>query len=219
MADEPFDPYHSPTDTTERQRIKWKGLLFYFKYPLYWLKVILYGKSALVAPEPFQNTLKVGHHIAHGGFFFKLSVKKFFYGTSVSKDLNLLDKVSLLLDVGDSDEIIQKCKEFVNLHRIHENTKARRRLEKWASRVIVLYLLIVLCLVVFNYIKTTAWKFMNIENTVMITILSTTTVNIIGLGLIILRGHFLNKDNSNEFRDSKKKSQLNSSNAAAKEET
>mgnify|MGYP001674585526 FL=1 len=38
----------------------------------------------------------------------------------------------------------------------------------------------------------------------MITILSTTTVNIIGLGLIVLRGHFLANDKSNNMDEDKK---------------
>lgn len=45
---------------------------------------------------------------------------------------------------------------------------------------------------------------MKIPNTIMITILSTTTVNIIGLGLIVLKGHFLANDSSNSIDKSKK---------------
>ena len=46
---------------------------------------------------------------------------------------------------------------------------------------------------------------MKIPNTIMITILSTTTVNIIGLGLIVLKGHFLANDSSNSIDKSKNK--------------
>ena len=38
----------------------------------------------------------------------------------------------------------------------------------------------------------------------MIAILTTTTVNIIGLGLIVLRGHFLANDPSNNMEEDKK---------------
>ena len=37
----------------------------------------------------------------------------------------------------------------------------------------------------------------------MITILSTTTINIIGLGLIVLKGHFLANDKLNEVDKNK----------------
>lgn len=42
-----------------------------------------------------------------------------------------------------------------------------------------------------------------IPEPIMITILSTTTVNIIGLGLIVLRGHFLANDKSNNMDEDK----------------
>lgn len=39
----------------------------------------------------------------------------------------------------------------------------------------------------------------------MIAVLTTTTVNVIGLGLIVLRGHFLANDNEREEKDKEEK--------------
>lgn len=126
----------------------------------------------------------------HGGFKCYFAIKRLFSSPRPRKELNLLDQVETLLNTTPAeqeptDELIDKCHHFIKLHRIVENTNARKRLEKWAKRVIVIYLLFVLCVVIINSLR---WIL--ISDAVMITILSTTTVNIIGLGLIVLRGHF-----------------------------
>ena len=121
--------------------------------------------------------------------------------------LNILDTVKSLLESETTDGNIKKSKELIHLHRIVENTKARRRLEKWSLRVIALYLFIVLCIVLASYVSIPAIKSyfsIRIPDPIMITILSTTTVNIIGLGLIVLRGHFLANDKSNEVNEEHK---------------
>lgn len=76
----------------------------------------------------------------------------------------------------------------VRVHRIIENTKARRRLENWSTKVIAFYLLAVLALIITSYCK--RFQLLEIPSKIMIVILSTTTINIIGLGLIVLKGHF-----------------------------
>lgn len=120
-------------------------------------------------------------------------------------DLKLIEKVNLLLETGDdNEETSSLIIKYTKLHRVHENTKARRRLEKWASIVIVIYLIVVLAIVLINYISIDyedCWLSMitiEIPDKIMFTILSTTTVNIIGLGLIVLRGHFPNKEDKDE---------------------
>lgn len=120
-------------------------------------------------------------------------------------DLRLIEKVNLLLEMGDDDEKTSSLiVKYTKLHRVHENTKARRRLEKWASVVIVTYLMVVLLIVLMNYISIDykeCWLgrvTMEIPDKIMFTILSTTTINIIGLGLIVLRGHFPNKEDKDE---------------------
>lgn len=148
----------------------------------------------------------------HGGY--KLyNIKRLFISPRPRKELNLLEQVETLLNSTPADqeptkELIDKCHHFIKLHRIIENTSARKRLEKWAKRVIVLYLLVVLMLVVFDSIVENTW--FEISDTVMITILSTTTVNIIGLGLIVLRGHFPQKDKESDVNSEKGKTEKGS---------
>lgn len=119
--------------------------------------------------------------------FFRHPLKK------EKKDLELLEQVRSLLDVEVNDANIAKSRMIVGLHRIVENTHARRRLERWSLRVIAIYLAIVLGLVVCTYadIPFLGLPFIKIPDKIMIAVLSTTTANIIGLGLIVLRGHFL----------------------------
>lgn len=106
---------------------------------------------------------------------------------SPKHDLNLLDNVEIFLNSAEaSDELtLEVCKRFIKLHRITENTSARKRLEKWARRTIQWYLIIVGCIIVSQGLS-----FIKLSDTILITILSTTTVNILGLGFIVLRGHF-----------------------------
>lgn len=141
----------------------------------------------------FHYLIHLGYYIPYFAcFFFSEPFKE------KKKDINILDTVQTLLESETTDENIKKCKELIHLHRIIENTRARRRLEKWSLRVIALYLVVVLSIVVLSYFNSFKLIRLNIPDSIMITILSTTTVNIIGLGLIVLRGHFLANDNSND---------------------
>lgn len=102
-----------------------------------------------------------------------------------------------LISAGDKTDrqTLEAGKDLLKLQRDVENTRARRRLERWACKVIVAYLLLVFILMLLNG-ASMVWKpdlFKEhgfISDNVMITILSTTTVNIIGLVVIVLRGHF-----------------------------
>lgn len=102
-----------------------------------------------------------------------------------------------LISAGDKTDrqTLEAGKDLLKLQRDVENTRARRRLERWACKVIVAYLLFVFILMVLNG-ASMVWKpglFKEhgfISDNVMITILSTTTINIIGLVVIVLRGHF-----------------------------
>lgn len=153
------------------------------------------------------------YYILHFGYYLPHMLKCFFSNPIKEEkhELNVLDQIQTLIETGTTDEIISKCEELSQLHRIIENTKARRRLEKWSLRVIVWYLLAVLVIVVSNYYHIDVKPFgltlkADIPESIMITILSTTTVNIIGLGLIVLRGHFLanetmgGKDGNNDAK-------------------
>lgn len=149
------------------------------------------------------------HYLIHLGYFVPHWIKFFFSEPfkEKKKDLNILDTVNSLLESETTPDNLEKCRELVHLHRIVENTRARRRLEKWSLRVIAIYLTTVLLIVIANYViipNVDKHFQIDIPPTIMITILSTTTVNIIGLGLIVLRGHFLANDRSNSMDDKKK---------------
>lgn len=149
-----------------------------------------------------SDPVKWYHYIGHLGFYVPYFTKAFFSRPfkEERRDLDILDTVRTLLESETTELNIDKSKELTRLHRVVENTRARRRLEKWSLRVIASYLLAVLAIVLLNYTKIQALEgIVEIPSEIMITILSTTTVNIIGLGLIVLRGHFLANDSSNSI--------------------
>lgn len=142
------------------------------------------------------------HYFTHLGYYTFRLVKCFFRHPlkKDKKDLELLEQVRSLLDVEVNDDNIEKSRLIVGLHRVVENTHARRRLERWSLRVIAVYLAVVFALVLCTYahIPFLRLPFIYIPNDIMIAILTTTTANIIGLGLIVLRGHFLANENNKE---------------------
>lgn len=117
------------------------------------------------------------------------------FGETAETIISTLDKL-------DKDTL-QVGKDLLHLQRDVENTRARRRLEKWACVVIVVYLIFVFTLILLNGLSM-IWKpeiFKEhgfISDNVMTIILSTTTINIIGLVVIVLRGHFDNKKGDKE---------------------
>lgn len=121
------------------------------------------------------------------------------------KDLNLLEQVEILLaSEGTIDEnLLQRCEHLIKLHRITENTNARKRLEKWTKSVIVSYLVIVglvvaLCTTKLDFCVFGCHFYFVLSDTVLVTILSTTTVNIIALALILMKGHFPHKEDGKQ---------------------
>lgn len=112
-------------------------------------------------------------------FLFKNPIKK------PKRELNLLEQVEVLINTGEANIVIEYCEKYIYLHRIVENTRARRRLERWITRLISIYLLMVLTLITASYIF--MW---NLHLGVIITILSSTTINIVALGYILVRGLF-----------------------------
>ena len=96
---------------------------------------------------------------------------------------------------------MQGAHPLASCDRKHESEKEAGKV---VFKVIALYLFVVLSIVVLCYSKipfVSGFVQINIPPNIMITILSTTTVNIIGLGLIVLRGHFLANDKSNNVKD------------------
>lgn len=131
--------------------------------------------------------------IKHLGYYIIHLIKQFFSSPfkKERRELNVLDSIQTLLESEPTDENINKCQELSKLHRMVENTRARRRLEKWSLRVIACYLIIVFVVVVLCYTNIEWLHIIEIPWKIMIAVLTTTTINIIGLGLIVLRGHFL----------------------------
>ena len=142
----------------------------------------------------------------HGGFKIWCGIRSFFTDPNrqIQKEPNILYAVETLINDNNVDEnSIDICKKLVKLHRTMENTKARIRLEKWTKRVICIYLFIVFLLVLMCAIKLKICNYTFIlSDTILITILSTTTVNVIGLAFILMRGHF---PHSEDGKDAEKK--------------
>ena len=141
-------------------------------------------------------------------------VRNFFLGEpktpkNPSKFSDLAETLISSIPDNPGSELLNSSGKLLEQQRMLEDTRARRRLEKWATRVIVWYLLAVFILIIvnglvliFHPIETDEiinWGTANapkgfISDSIMTIILSTTTINIIGLGLIVLRGHFPQKD-------------------------
>lgn len=145
-------------------------------------------------------------YLQHGGYYIVCLITAFFQNPTKKKqsNLELLGIVGSLLNDFEGkrgEECIQKSKDLIALHRLVENTHARRRLERWSLRVIALYLVSVLVIVVATYanIPFIGMPWLTISDNIMIALLTTTTANIIGLGLIVLRGHFLSKGDVPDF--------------------
>lgn len=159
--------------------------------------------------EEKKNGKKKGENLTakHFGYHIIDAIRQFFSSPfkKEKRELNVLDSIQTLLESEPTDENINKCQELSKLHRMVENTKARRRLEKWSLRVIAWYLIIVFIIVMLCYTNIKWLHIIEVPWKIMITILSTTTVNIIGLGLIVLRGHFLaNEDKKEDIKEKSK---------------
>lgn len=92
----------------------------------------------------------------------------------------------------DSPQMLEASRALLEQQRIQDNSHARRRLERWATRTISWYLIVVAVLVVSNGIVSMFTHNHDgfISSGIMAGILSTTTINVIGLGFIVLKGHF-----------------------------
>lgn len=161
--------------------------------------------------EPTAKTQKSEkqwrHNLRHGGYFIVVFIWRFIFGPKNAKPPKARDSqfkfiaeqlISTLPD-NENGFITSTTQKLLEQHRTIENTQARRRLEKWACWTIILYLSSVFVLVVLNGFSRVIWPdiFKDrdfISETVMYVILSTTTINIIGLGIIVLKGHFPHED-------------------------
>lgn len=138
--------------------------------------------------------------IKNGGYMFIVTVFHFFYFKNNDKNKNRnLDFEDIANDLltqatGSNfpDSALNKTLQLLNQQRLLENTRARKRLEKWATKLIPYYLLAVLAILILNAVSKVLFNLSQslISDTIITVILSTTTINIIGLGIIVLKGHF-----------------------------
>lgn len=84
------------------------------------------------------------------------------------------------IDKLDIDEQIKLLSFHEELKRFKSNTKNRSLLSIWTFAIISVWLIAVVVLLSCNFLS----------DSVAITLLSTTTINIIGLPAIVLRGYF-----------------------------
>lgn len=137
-------------------------------------------------------------------------VRNFFLGEpkpakSQNKFSDLAETLISSIPDNPNSELLNSSGKLLEQQRMLEDTRARRRLEKWATRVIAWYLIAVLMLILANGIALmfhpvemdemfrlsgTGSQKGFISDSIMTIVLSTTTINIIGLGLIVLKGHF-----------------------------
>ena len=103
------------------------------------------------------------------------------------------DKEGLVIDLDEEEvDLLEQKKLRLENKRYKADTKDRRKLAKWAKRVVVTYLITVFVILLLN--ETWSSLFFNLSNTVLITLLGTTTLNILGLMYIVLKGYFHNKN-------------------------
>ena len=72
--------------------------------------------------------------------------------------------------------------------RYAQDTTYRKFLAKWVMYVVSIWLGIVITIVVL-----TGFRFLTYTSTVLVTLLATTTINVLGLAFIVLRGLFLGR--------------------------
>lgn len=150
----------------------------------------------------------------HGGYKLYYTIKAFFFGLerppkNKTKFSDIAESLISVLPHNQDKGILEASEKLLHLQRALEDTYARRRLERWASRTISLYLIATFLLLMLNgasmvlFPKETPNGF--ISDTIMGVVLSTTTINVIGLGVIVLKGHFDNKKKAEDKKESKKK--------------
>ncbi len=155
----------------------------------------------------------------YGGYMLFRAVRDFFLGERPRKknDNKFSDLAETLISTmpeNSSKELLVSSENLLKQQRMLEDTRARRRLERWATRVIAYYLMCVFLLIIANGIVLLVNPVETLElmgdsgvvkrgfisDTIMTVILTTTTINIIGLGVIVLKGHF-EKDKDDDKTD------------------
>lgn len=88
---------------------------------------------------------------------------------------------------GNFDMDQNDCKAQASLYRERYKTNTRRRehLAKWTMWCVSVWLGLVILIIIFNSLLK-----LGLSDSVLITLLGTTTLNVIGLAAILLRGYF-----------------------------
>lgn len=108
--------------------------------------------------------------------------------------LNRNSDVSSITFNPDEDDLDEQEKKLRN-KAIDQDIKHRNILVYWVMSVVSVWLIAVVLIIVFCR---------NLTDTVKVTLLTTTTINILGLPFIILKGLFGDKDNNKEKKSNKK---------------
>jgi hypothetical protein len=107
-----------------------------------------------------------------------------------AKEDNVLNKESSLpKSLSDADFDVDaiprdRQREILENQRYLSDTRDRRWLATWTAYVVSIWLGLIILILVLNY-----WLF-HLTDTVLVTLLGTTTLNVLGLTAIVLRGHF-----------------------------
>lgn len=80
---------------------------------------------------------------------------------------------------------IQAKIKALEAERYSSDTKDRKWLAIWAVIVVSLWLLLVIIILLLNKLCS-----INLSDNVLIALLGTTTLNVLGLSFIVLKGHF-----------------------------
>jgi len=81
--------------------------------------------------------------------------------------------------------------------RYNSDTKDRKWLAKWTAWVVTIWLLLVISILYFN----NNVFCLLLSDSVLIALLGTTTLNVLGLSFIVLKGHFNSSQKNNNSTD------------------
>jgi hypothetical protein len=84
---------------------------------------------------------------------------------------------------------IDDQKALLEAKRYSSDTYDRKWLAKWTAYTVTIWLIMVLATLILNNILK-----LGLSDSVIITLLGTTTLNVLGLSFIVLRGHFGDHD-------------------------
>lgn len=92
------------------------------------------------------------------------------------------DRLPTSKDV-DSEGLDLQRKRYEN-QRYRDDTQNRKKLTIWAATVVSMYLVVVFAMLMLNH------NYFHLSETVLSVLLGTTTLNVLGLMYIVLKGYF-----------------------------